>query len=113
MVEVLHYLNYIGRLEEYMNADNRIGEAIRYYWDYMHQDEEKIKWRAARRMRTKFFNTQESIHRSYPVKDLTLKGWNAEKRVARKMTSRQASMLVLTGEGKRPVEEPVDIEVAT
>lgn len=110
MVEVLHYLQYIGRLEEFMNRDDRIGESIRYYHVYIHRDEELIKWRAARRMRTKFHNAQDGVHRSFPVENLTLKGWNLEKRTAPKRTSREASSLVL-GPTRRQIE-PLEIDMA-
>lgn len=112
LVEVLHYLEKIGRLQEFMERDDRMGEAVRYYHHYIHRDEELIKWRAARRMRTKFQNAQNGIYRPFPVKDLTLKGWHAEKRIAKKLTSQQASTLVLTGMGRRGGPEPLDIEVA-
>lgn len=110
MVETLHFLQQRGLLEQYATADNRIGESIRYYLNYIDRDENDIKWRAARRMRTKFHNAQNGVHRSMPVKNLTIKGWHAERRVARKMTSKEASMLVLTGQGKRNVE-PLEIEL--
>ena len=103
-VEVVHYLHQLGRLEEYLERDNRIAESIRYYIDYMNRPEEEIKWRAARRMRNKFMASQAGTYRAYPVSNLTLKGWQAEKRLnigVKQKTSREASELVLTGKGRR------------
>ncbi len=100
MVETIHTLERKGLLEEYMNQDNRIGESIRYYFDYMHRDEADIKWRAARRMRTKYNNMKNGEVRSFPVSELQLKGWYAHRRVNRRLTSREASELVLTGKGR-------------
>jgi hypothetical protein len=104
MVEVVHYLSYTGKLEEYLERDNRISESIKYYWDYMHKDPDNIKWRAARRMKQKLDRVHNNVHRSFPVEDLTIKGWHAYTRVNRKLTQREASKLILTGEGKRGLD---------
>lgn len=113
MVEVVHVLYQRGMLDEYLNADNRIGESVRYYWAYMNRPEEEIKWRAARRMRNKLHNAQNEIHRSFPVETLQLRGWNAERRIGRTLTAKQAAELVLVGKHRRGtlLAEPTD-EVA-
>jgi len=108
-VETVHTLHKFGRLQEFMEAEGRVPDAVRYYYNYMTRDEEDIKWRAARRMRTKFLNAQDDIYRSFPVKDLTIKGWHGHTRINRQMTSREVSKLVLTGEGRR-VPEPLEIQ---
>jgi hypothetical protein len=110
MVEVVHYLERLGKLDEYANADNRIGESIRYYIDYMDKDPEEIKWRAARRMHKKFANARNGVHKSFPVANLPLKGWFAEKKVAQKYTAKEASHFVLTG--KVMGTSPIVVEVA-
>jgi len=100
-VETVATLYTFGRLEEFMKHDGRIGDSVRYYHEYMNRPEEEIKWRAARRWKTKFENAQAGEYRSFPVANLVLKGWATHRRVNRKLTSQQASTLVLTGEGKR------------
>lgn len=101
MVETVHILHRFGRLDEFMQMDTRVAKGIKWYYDYITQPEENIKWRAARRMRTKFLNSQEGQYRPFLVENLVLKGWEHEKRQGRKMTSREASTLVLTGAGRR------------
>lgn len=101
MVEVVHVLHQMGRLEEYVARGNRISDSIQYYLNYMDRDEEDIRWRAARRMKKKFENSQAGAYRSFPVADLTLRGWDHEKRQGRKLTAKQASELILTGKGRR------------
>jgi hypothetical protein len=101
LVEVPQYLQRIGRLQEWLDRDDRMGNSIRYYWDYMHRPEEEIKWRAARRMKHKLEQAQNEYLRSYPVVNLTLKGWHAEGRAGVVRTSQQAMQLVLTGRGRR------------
>jgi hypothetical protein len=99
-VEVPTTLHRYGRLQEFLDADTRVGDAVRYYYDYMNREENEIRWRAARRWRTKFKRAQAGEHTSLPVNELILKGWHARGKVGRKMTSREASTLVLTGEGR-------------
>lgn len=113
MVEVAHYLKRIGRLEEYLSRGNRMSESIQYYLNYMDKPTEEIKWRAARRYQTKMRNVESGVHRSFPVPQLTLKGWHAERRLvgAKKLTQRQASELVLIGKGRRPVETVEALEL--
>jgi hypothetical protein len=105
MVETVATLNSYGLLEEYMNRDNRIAASIRYYVDYMNRPEEEIRWRAARRWRTKFQRTQVDDYRPLLVQDLTIKGWTAHQRINRPMTSQEASRLVLEGVGRRETGE--------
>lgn len=99
-------------LQYYLNKNNRISESIQYYIDYMGRPADDIPWRAARRWKQKWDRVEAGIHRSLPVENLTLKGWNAHKRINRKLTSREASKLVLTGEGKRGLitEDEQDVE---
>ena len=112
-VETVHFLQYRGLLPEYLDRDDRIGESVRYYANYMSRPEEEIKWRAARRMKKKWENAKAGIHRSMPVENLQLRGYHNEKKIniGRKLTSRQASELVLSGKGRRPIEIPGEIEV--
>ena len=100
-VETVSTLYTFGRLDEFMNKDGRIGDSVRYYHDYMDRDEDEIKWRAARRWRTKFINAKAGSYREFPVAGLQLKGWAAHRRINRVLTSQEASKLVLTGEGRR------------
>lgn len=101
MVEVVAPLDRWGKLDEYLDRGNRISDSIQYYIDYMGgSDVDDIKWRAARRWRQKWDRVKNGVYRSLPVEDLTLKGWHAHKRTNRKLTSREASELVLTGKGK-------------
>lgn len=100
-VELPHTLLRMGKLDQYMNDPGRIGDSVRYYHTYMMRDEQDIKWRAARRMRGKYLAAQEGTMRSFPVKDLEIKGWTATSRVATRMSSKEASTFVLTG--RRPV----------
>jgi hypothetical protein len=100
-VETVSTLYTFGRLEEFMNKDGRIGDSVRYYHEYMNRDEDEIKWRAARRWKTKYENAQAGEYRAFPVANLQLKGWAAHRRVNRRLTSQEASRLVLTGEGRR------------
>lgn len=104
VVEVVAFLHQRGLLDQYMNADTRVGESIRYYVDYMNRPEEEIRWRAARRWRTKFERSKQGIYTPLPVENLTLKGWHHQEQLAKgevKITSRQASELVLVGKGTR------------
>jgi hypothetical protein len=100
-VETVATLFTFGRLDEFMNADTRVGEAVRWYYNYMNRPEEEIRWRAARRWRTKLHNAQAGIYREFKVEDLILKGWMSHNREGRKLTSQEASKLVLTGVGRR------------
>lgn len=108
-VETVATLYTFGRLEEFMNADTRVGESVRWYYDYMNRPEEEIKWRAARRWRTKFLNAQAGYYRSFPVEKLTLKGWENRARIGRKMTAQEAAKLVLIGEGRHK-PSPLEVE---
>lgn len=100
-VETVHFLHERGLLEQYMNRDDRIGNAVKYYYDYMNRPEEEIRWRAARRMKHKFEASQNGFYRRMPVKDLTLKGWHSEVRQPRKLSAREAAKLILSGVGRR------------
>ena len=100
-VETVSTLYTFGRLEEFMNKEGRIGDSVRYYHEYMSRDEDEIKWRAARRWKTKFENAQAGHYREFPVSNLQLKGWAAHRRVNRRLSSQEASKLVLIGEGRR------------
>jgi hypothetical protein len=115
MVEVLHNLEYRGLLDEYAARDNRIGESIRYYQDYISNDAPELKWRAANRMRTKMRNVQAGVFRTLPVDEWVLKGYEHSRKIAPKRTLREAQSLVLVGsKGKAPVDlgiSPTLIEV--
>lgn len=111
MVEVVHYLTKVEKIDDYKDADTRIGESIRYYINYMDKDPDEIKWRAARRMSQKLAKVNAGIHRSFPVGTLPLRGWYAEKKIEKKYTSREASEFVLTGKlGTEPLEIEVEDE---
>lgn len=103
-VEAVATLYTYGRLDEFMNADTRVGESVRWYHEYMGRPEEEIKWRAARRWRTKLANAREGIYKPLHVEDLNLKGWFGRERIGRKLTSREVSSLVLTGQGRHVAE---------
>lgn len=105
MVETVATLHRRGRLEEFLNRDDRMGDSVRYYHNYMQKDDEDIRWRAARRWKNKLSDSQAGLTRPFPVATLQLKGWHAERRVARKLTAREAANLVLTGKGKRGEEQ--------
>jgi hypothetical protein len=110
VVEVVAFLHQRGLLDQYSQADTRTGEAIRYYIKYMDRPEDEIKWRAARRWRTKFERSKAGIYTPLYVPDLTLKGWHAEgekRKTEKKRTSREVSELVLMGKGRRPVVEDI------
>lgn len=104
-VEAVATLYTFGRLQEFLDADTRVGESVRYYQEYMNRPEEEIKWRAARRWKTKLENAQANRYRSFPVSDLILKGWASRQRVNRVMTSQEAAQLVLLGSGRRGTGE--------
>lgn len=115
VVAVLRRRELMGEekgLQHYLAKGDRISDSIQYYIDYMSPDPEDIKWRAARRWKQKWLRVEQGIHRSLPVENLTLKGWEAHKRVNRKLTAREASSLVLTGKGKQGLltEEEQDVE---
>jgi hypothetical protein len=114
MVEVVAPLTRWGLMDKYMEKGDRITESIQYYIDYMAPDADDIKWRAARRWKQKWDRVNAGIYRSLPVENLTLKGWEARKRVNRKLTPREASELILTGKGKQELrQELVDEELDT
>lgn len=104
MVEAVHFLENLGKLEEYAEKDNRIGESIRYYIAYMTQVGEdgeelpELKWRAANRMRTKWQNVKSGTIRHLDVDGLTLKGWDHRKRNAPRRSNRQVQEAVLRGD---------------
>lgn len=119
MVEIVPPLDRWGLLDQYLARNDRISESLQYYIDYMGGRDgdaitaDDIKWRAARRWRQKWDRIRTGVYRSLPVENLTLKGWEAHKRVNRKLTAREASKLVLTGEGKRGLllpESEQDVE---
>jgi hypothetical protein len=105
MVEVLHTLKRWELLDQYAEADNRIGESIRYYLRYMDNDAPELKWRAANRMRTKVRMVDAGYIRSLPVKDLTLRGWEYTGRTAEKKTLRETQSLILAGRELRKDED--------
>jgi hypothetical protein len=105
-VETVATLYSYGRLEEFVEKGeegDRIGKAVQYYLDYMNRDETDIKWRAARRWRTKYHRAIAGKYRHFPVETLQLKGWTNEKRLSagKKLTAKEASELVLVGKGRR------------
>lgn len=104
-VEAVSTLYRYGRLEEFLEKEGRIGDSIRYYKQYMDRPEEEIKWRSARRWRTKLINAIDEVHKPLHVANLNLKGWHGEVRTGRRLTSQQASTLVLTGQGRRGTGE--------
>lgn len=115
VVAVLRRRELMGQpknLAEYMDKadDNRITESIQYYIDYMDRPADDIPWRAARRWKQKLDRVEAGIHRSLPVENLTLKGWEARKKINRKLTAREASSLVLTGAGKQKLEQGLEDE---
>jgi hypothetical protein len=103
MVEVPQYLTKLGKFEEYLQADTRIGESLRYYDAYMKRDNDDIRWRAARRMKNKLENAQNGVHREFLVPELQLRGWHNEGRIRNKSLNPQQVMeLVLAGKHRRP-----------
>lgn len=100
-VETVATLYTFGRLDEFLEAEGRIPDSVRYYYDYMNRPEDEIRWRAARRWKTKFENAQAGIYKPLEVDELQLKGWFGEQRRGRQLTSQAASRLILTGEGRR------------
>lgn len=111
-VETVATLHSFGRLEEFTSAEGRVPDAVRYYIEYMNRPEEEIRWRAARRWKTKYERSQEGDYRPLLVEDLVLKGWMGHTRVGRRMTSQEASRLVLTGEGRYNAD-PIDVPEGT
>lgn len=107
MVAVIHTLHRFGRLDEFLAMDTRVSEGVKYYYEYIQQEEKDIKWRAAKRYRTKYFRSVNGVYRSMPVDNLSVRGWDNEVTLHRVLTSRQASSLVLGGEGRREVEVEV------
>lgn len=112
-VETVHFLHQRGLLEEYLDRDDRIGNAIRYYYSYMNRPEEEIRWRAARRMKHKLEASQGGTYRSMPVKDLVLRGWDGEKRHNRKLSAKDSAKLILAGIGRRGAVPEVDLDLST
>lgn len=113
MVEVLVPLTRWNLVDKYLARDDRIAESIQYYIKYMDRDPDDIPWRAARRWKQKLMRVEQDIYRSLPVENLTLKGWEARKKINRSLTSRQASELILTGKGKQSLAELADEELDT
>jgi hypothetical protein len=113
VVAVLRRREIMGQphnLADYMKRKDRVAESIQYYIDYMDRDPDDIPWRAARRWKQKLMRVEDGVHRSLPVENLTIKGWEAHKRVNRKLTSRQVSDLVLTGKGKQGLLQDEELE---
>lgn len=111
MVEVNHYLEGTGKLEEYLGRGNRISDSIQYYIDYMDKPEDDIKWRAARRYRQKRDKLREGTLKSLMVDNLSLKGWHAHSLILPKRTAREASQYILADRHK---EEPLtELELET
>jgi hypothetical protein len=117
MVETLHFLEGLGKLDEYAEKDNRIGESIRYYQVYLAQVGDdglplpELKWRAANRMRTKLERVREGTTKSLPVDGLTLKGWDANQRQnsTRRRSNRQVQEAVLRGSRKHLGEDTITV----
>jgi hypothetical protein len=100
-VEIVHYLTGIGKIEEYRAKKNRISEAIEYYLVYMDRPEDEIKWRAAKRYSQKLDKVRHGGLKSFPVSNLTLKGWHAQSLIIPKRTAREASTYILADRGVR------------
>lgn len=96
-VETIHFLKGRGLLEEYLEKPGRISQSIKYYYDYLMRPDEKLKWRAANRMRTKLRRVLSEDHRPLPVDKLTLRGWESTRRTAPVLTHRATQELVLVG----------------
>lgn len=99
-VETVATLKSYGRLEEFLEKEGRVADSVRYYYDYMNRPVEDIRWRSARRWKTKFHRAENDDYREFLVPNLTIKGWTAHQTTNRQLTSQQASELVLTGKGK-------------
>lgn len=109
VVAVLRRRELMGQpnnLADYMKRNDRVAESIQYYIDYMDRDPDDIPWRAARRWKQKLMRVEAGVHRSLPVENLTLKGWEFEKKNKTNRTSREASTFILTGEGRRKKSMP-------
>jgi len=106
-VESVSTLYRYGRLDEFTEAEGRVPDAVRYYKSYMDRPEEEIKWRAARRWRTKLINATNSVHHPLPVSELNIKGWHGQVRhmEGRQLTAMQASDLILAGKDRRGTGE--------
>lgn len=100
MIESIHYLTFLGRLEEFKARDDRIGESVRYYHKYLQQNPEDMTWRAAKRMRTKYYRILDGLHPDWPVAKLQLRGYDAHTDLNRNLSQEQASELVLAGKGR-------------
>lgn len=100
-VEIVHYLTGIGKIEEYRSRNNRISEAIEYYLKYMDRPENEIKWRAAKRYSQKLDKVRHGGLKSFPVANLTLKGWHAQSLIIPKRTAREASTYILADKNDR------------
>lgn len=101
MVEAVATLVRYGRLEEFTQQDTRVADAIRYYEAYMDRPDEEIKWRAARRWKTKLINARNEHLKPFPVDGLIIKGWMGEARAGRRLSAMEASNLILAGKGRR------------
>lgn len=109
-VEAVAFLHERGLLDEYLEKDDRIGESVRYYYNYMQQDDEDIRWKAALRWKKKLVNSQAGVYRSMPVDTLQLRGWSGEQRANRRLSARDSARLVLQGIGRRgPEAMEIDI----
>jgi hypothetical protein len=96
-VETIHFLKGRGLLEEYLERPGRIGSSIKYYYDYLNRPDDKLKWRAANRMRTKLRRIEAEDHRPLVVDKLTLKGWAVTTASAPLLTHRATQEFVLAG----------------
>lgn len=112
-VETIATLHSFGRLQEFIDGEGRVSDSVRYYYDYMNRDFSEIRWRSARRWKTKFERSQTGDYRSFPVKNLTIKGWAGHQALDRKMTSQEASRLILEGHGRRGTGELIIPEGVT
>ncbi len=107
MVESIHYLQYIGRLEEFLERDDRMGIAVQYYHKYLQQDPLQMKWRAAKRMQTKWNRIKDGLHPDWPVSKLTVRGYDLQGN--RNLSQQAASELVLAGKGRLDVETDEEV----
>jgi len=108
-VESIAFLHQRGLLDEYLDRDDRIGESVRYYYDYMNRPDEEIRWRAAKRWKGKFENSQAGRYRKMEVSDLVLRGWHNETQQKRKLSARDSARLILEGFGKRGTVAEIEV----
>ena len=74
-VEGIQLLARRGKLEEYLQTEGRMVEAIKYYLRYFDSTDGTLAWRAANRFRHKWRQYEAGIRRPLIVDRLTLRGW--------------------------------------